>query len=207
MSDVGAHGPLLLVAHSTGGIAGLAFARLHPERVAGVLCFGPALYGNPQAARSHIAGLGLLTRLFAMDNRTAQAVCAWMCCPHPEVAARLAQILRPDLPGPVARAGVHHSWASYAGTLRNLVLAAPAAAWLDQLQMPVHVVAGTNDRVLDREFLEQLAMTRGSFTVTWWAGAGHDAPLTDPSRCLAEIRSFQAHTASPQPIGTTGAQR
>lgn len=207
VSDVGAQGPLLLVAHSTGCVAGLAFARLHPERVAGVVCFGPALYGNPQAARSHIAGLGLLTRLFAMDNRMAQAVCAWMCCLHPEVAARVAQILRPDLPASVARAGVHHSWASYAGTLRHLVLSAPAAAWLDQLEVPVHVVAGTKDRVVDREFLGQLGSTRRSFTVTWWAGAGHDAPLTDPSRCLAEIRSFQAHAPRPRPIGTTGAQR
>jgi hypothetical protein len=175
----------------------MRLALRHPGSVAAIVGFGPPLYRDFPEARRRIARLGLLTRLFAMDNRLARTVCAWVCCLRPQLAARLAQLLRPDLPAAVAGDGVRHSWASYSGTLRHLVLEAPAPSWLERLDVPVQLVAGRKDTVVDLAFLRELEARIGPLTLTEWAGVGHDVPLADPARCLREIRSMQDRVRAP----------
>ncbi len=63
----------------------------------------------------------------------------------PGLAGVLAQLVRLDLPGPIARDGVRYSWDSYSRTLRRLILDAPALRWLSQLQVPVRLVAARDD--------------------------------------------------------------
>ncbi len=203
--ELGVDAPALVVAHSTGCLVALRLAARYPDLVAGIVGFGPPLYPDADAARARLTSLGLLSRLFALDTPISRRLCAWACCAHPEVAARLAQLFRPDLPVAIARDGVRHSWTSYYGTLHNLVLSGDAATWLADITVPVHLVAGADDGVPDPAFLHDLAGTHPSVSVAVWTDADHDEPLVNPDRCIAEIRSFRSrihrgatHARAPQ---------
>ncbi|MBW3557530.1 MAG: alpha/beta hydrolase [Actinobacteria bacterium] len=194
LTELGVNRPALLVAHSTGCLVALRLAARHPRLVAGVVGFGPPLYRDRQIARQRMASLGLLARLFATDTRLSRRLCAWVCCTQPEAAARVAQVVRADLPAPIARDGVRYSWASYHGTLRRVVLASDAPAWLPAITVPVHLVVGADDRVADIAFLHELAREHSCLSVSVWPGTDHDEPLVNPGRCLEEVRSFRNRT-------------
>ncbi len=105
LHQVGVERPAVVMAHSTGCLVALRLAARHPALVAGILGFGPPLYRDRHHAKAHLPGLGLLTRLFALDTPLTHRLCAWLCCQRPGLAARLAQLSRPDLPAPSLEAG------------------------------------------------------------------------------------------------------
>lgn len=43
-------------------------------------------------------------------------------CHYRALAARIAVVLRPDLPAAIARDAVQHNWASYPATMRNVII-------------------------------------------------------------------------------------
>lgn len=180
--------PILVGAHSIGTLVALRLALRWPERVRGVVAFGPPLYRTSEQARAHVASLGLGVRLFAMETVWARWACAWMCR-HRETAARVAAWLRPDLPPEIARDGVAHDWHSYSGTLRDLMIAAEGARDLERLSIPVRLICGEGDRVVDRDLLREIAASRPNLTLETWPG-DHDLPLVAPERCVDAIRAL-----------------
>lgn len=175
-------------AHSTGCLLALHLARRHPELVRAVVAFAPPLYANREDARAHIAKLGLMERLFALETPLAHSVCRWVC-DHRSAAARLAVLLRPDLPGAVARDAVRHTWASYSETVRDVLLGGSGVGVLDELTVPVRFVIGLDDAIPDRRLLERAAATHPNVSLAEWSGADHQLLLTNPTRAVAELRS------------------
>lgn len=51
----------------------------HPDRVAGLVAFGPPLYPDRRAALAHVGGTGPMGRLFVLPGRPAQITCQWVC--------------------------------------------------------------------------------------------------------------------------------
>jgi len=177
--------PMIVAGHSMGALLAIHLAARHPERVRAVVAFAPPLYQDPDEARLRIAGLGLMARLFALDTRWAHAACQWVC-DHRDLAATLAQVLRPDLPGPIARDGVHHTWASYSQSLRQVILAADTRTLVPTLGMPVHFIVGDRDAIAPPDLLGGLNAPRA--TVSIW-DADHDVELTRPQQCVEAIAS------------------
>ena len=175
----------VVVTHSTGAIVALRLAATRQERVGAVIMFGPPLYSDPVDARRHVKQLGLMARLFANDGAFASMVCRWSCA-HRRLAARLAELSRPDLPSQIARDGVEHSWASYSETLERLVIDNAAADWLSDITVPVVIVAGTGDPICNHPFLREIARSHPNVDYQAWPG-GHHLPLTDPTRAMALI--------------------
>jgi pimeloyl-ACP methyl ester carboxylesterase len=187
--------PVYVAAHSAGALIALRLAALRPDWVRGVLAFGPPLYRGPAQARAQLARFGLVARLFAMDALGARLACRWMCR-HRAAAARIARWLRPDLPAALAREGVQHSWASYSGTVRNLIVAAQPLAELGEIRAPIWLVAGERDSVVDLAFLRELASRHPHIRLELWPGA-HDLPLTAPQRCIDALRALARPGAAP----------
>jgi pimeloyl-ACP methyl ester carboxylesterase len=204
LSEVGVNRPAIVVAHSIGCLVALRLAARHPDRVGGVVGFGPPLYPDAGTARERLTRLGLISRLFATDTWVAERLCTWMCCTRPAVAARLTELLRPGLPTAVARDGVRHSWASYHGTLRRVLLAADAASWLPAVSPQVHFVAGGRDRVVDLDHLRELSAAHRQLSVTVWPEAHHDEPLVNPDAFVREIRMFRKRTSVGGRAGSRG---
>lgn len=182
----GSDGPALIGAHSTGCLVAFSLARRHPELVAAIVAFAPPLYASREQARAHITNLGLMERLFALDTPAAYWACRWVC-EHRRAAAELAVLTRPDLPAPIARDSVQHTWASYSETVRAVLLDGSGIELLNAIQAPVHFVVGLNDPIPDRPLLEQAAATHRHFSLSEWADADHQLTLTHPNRALHEL--------------------
>ena len=185
LDDLGVADPVVIGAHSLGILIALRLAARHPDRVAGIIAFGPPLYPGPAAARAHVAATSAMGRLFVLPGPAAEAACRWVC-DHRSLAARLSVLTHPGLPPAIAADGVQHSWASYSETLERVILAAEASAWLDQINCPVHLVAGDRDPVVDHDFVRRLAHEHPNVELIEWSGR-HDLPLTRPVDCAAMI--------------------
>lgn len=141
--------PTVVAGHSMGGCLALRWAAEHPDRVRAVVTFGAPLYLNEAEADQHIAGMGRMEALLAGDGPLPRAACAWMCR-HRTIASWIVVAYRPDLPVPVARSGVKHTWSTYSGSLNGLVRDTGWYAALDTLGregIPVTLAAGSADPV------------------------------------------------------------
>lgn len=89
-------------------------------------------------------------------------------------------------PREIAADGVQHTWPSYSQTLRHVILAAEASAWLDRIVCPVHFVVGDSDPVVDHAYLRRLAGTHANVELSERPGH-HDLPFNQPAECSASI--------------------
>jgi len=186
LDELGVTGPIVIGAHSFGCVVALAFAVQRPDLVAGVVGLCPPLYPDEATARDRIGSLGWLEHQLASGGPWAEITCRWVC-KHRGAAAVVASLLRPGLPAVIRRDGVQHSWASYSQSFQNVLASAGAAGWLVDLQVPVELVAGTEDPVTDLRYLQQLAEELPFVKLTVCDGADHDLPLTDPTQAVAII--------------------
>lgn len=206
LTELGVEDPVVVAGHSLGALLALALAATHPRLVRGVVGFGPPVFRNRADAGQRVRHLGVTATLFALPGPVAHAACRWMCA-HRATAASLAWLWRPGLPAPIVRDGVQHSWASYAGAMQDVILAGDAAGWLGEISVPVKLVAGDGDPLVDAEVLAGLAAAHDNVTFEQWPAADHDLPLTDPERCKAIVHEMVATTASIDPTPAHGPPR
>ncbi|MFN8558269.1 MAG: alpha/beta hydrolase [Dehalococcoidia bacterium] len=101
-------------------------------------------------------------------------------------------VLAPGVPADIARDYVQHTWTTYSGTLRNVLIdhrVGPAAAALAQTGMPVRLLHG------DRDTIAPLTAARALATASGWslevvAGGDHYPPVKRPASCAALLRSL-----------------
>lgn len=146
-------GAVHLVGHSWGCAVAAAVAGRAPERVSRLTLVTPAVFADVDTARRRFADRSLLARLTVDRAPLGDLVCGAMCLARP-LLSRLAPRMEPDIPAPVARDGVQHSFAAYADALNSLWESNPLA---DLLRMPVHpmtvVLAEQDQTVLPDDVL------------------------------------------------------
>ena len=188
LEQLAANAPVYIGAHSIGTLVALRLAARRPDWIRGIVAFGPPLYSTAEQAQTHLAGLGRWVRFFALNTVWARWACAWMCR-NRGTAARLAQWMRPDLPVEIAHDGVAHTWHSYSGSLQQLVLAAHGLRDLERIDVPVRLIVGKQDSVVDVELLRRIAATHANVQLEEWPG-GHDLPLTHAQCCADALRAL-----------------
>lgn len=188
--------PVVIGAHSLGCLVAIEVARRHPELVAGIVAFSPPLYADEAAARRWLKGANPLLWLFVASPWLSEVVCNWVC-EHRDVAGRLGRLLRPELPAPLAEDRVKHTYRSYSQTLAKVIISAGAAGSIGDVTMPIHLVAGAGDDLVDRHFLRQLAERHPHVTFEVWPDAEHELPLTQPEACVGEIERLRAELGFP----------
>ena len=179
----GVSAPVVVGAHSFGTNVAVALAGRHPALVAAVVAFGPPWYPDRDTAQARLGRMGPMARLFALDATWSHRACEWVC-QHRDLAARVAVVARPDLPPPVAADGVRHTWPSYEQTLGSIV-SAEVAEHLRAPPVPITVVAGDGDHLVDSAYLRTLAAA-GAIRLETWQGT-HDIPLTRGVACARLI--------------------
>ena len=192
--------PALVAGHSTGCLVALHLVHERPDLVGGVIAFAPPLYESRQQAEQHIASLGVMARMLSLDTRTAHTVCRWVC-DHRAFAGRASVLFRPDLPAPIARDGVQHTWASYSETLEQVILSADAVRVVEAASVPVRFVIGEDDPVPDREVLERLARQNDQVSLTVWPDCDHNLLLTELDLAVDELRNAIAALPATRPCG------
>jgi hypothetical protein len=88
----------------------------------------------------------------------------------------------PDMPLEIAREGLLHTWQSFNGTLRNVVVIKPIAAPLERIGPKVTFVHGRADHITSLERVRALAAKTGARVVE--TGDDH---LSYPSKSAARI--------------------
>ncbi|QGN32501.1 alpha/beta fold hydrolase [Microlunatus sp. Gsoil 973] len=199
VAELGVGSDLLVVGHSTGALLSLWLASRYPDKVRRVVAIAPPLFRDPEHARRQIRQLGRLEQLFAFQDWAAKIFCRHLCQKRPKLAARLYGVIRPDLPEPILEDATRHSWTSYSETIKRVIVAAEAAQWLASATCDVELVAGTDDRMLDLDFLRELSGQHPHVTLRIIPDGDHHLPLTQPELCLAAIagepNSMQTETA------------
>jgi pimeloyl-ACP methyl ester carboxylesterase len=185
LDDLDVCEPVTIGAHSIGVLVALRLAQRAPGRVRAVVAFGPPLYPDDMSARRRVRELGWMVRFLGSDTPPARIACRWMCA-HRGLAGALATAARPDLPPAIARDTVSHTWASYSQTFAGVLATGHGPGRLDGIQVPLHLIVGCDDAIVDRDYLRQLADSRPNVTLELWKGA-HDLPLRDPERCCERV--------------------
>jgi pimeloyl-ACP methyl ester carboxylesterase len=178
--------PAIVVGHSMGALVALALMESHPELVDSVICIAPPIYETRTDARRHVRAMGTLIRLLSSDP-PAHILCKWMCA-HRELARRLAPLFRPDVPAPIARAAVDHTWHSYGQSMEHLILSTESPDWVKAANRPVELMAALDDGVPDIALLNALREANPLVSLTLLADGGHDLPLTRSQGCIDLIQ-------------------
>ncbi len=181
--------PLVVVGHSMGAPLALRFAARHRDQVRTVVTLCAALYRDSAEAASRIALMGPFEAVLAGDGRLPEVVCAWVCR-HRLTAGWVAVAMRPDLPVPVARSAVMHTWDSYRGALDGLLRAPgwePALDHLAAAGVPVVLVEGGLDQVPVSGRAAALAGAIASVHYVRRRKATHLLPLSDDEWCATLI--------------------
>jgi len=118
-----------------------------------------------------------------------EAVGGWMCRCR-TAASWFSMAFRPDLPVPVARAAVRHTWASYRGSLDELIRHSGWEAVLHELGVagvPVTLAEATGDPVPVPGRAAELAAGFPAVRHEVHRGGSHALPLTDGEWCASLI--------------------
>lgn len=150
--------PSLVVAHSTGCLLAGALAARRPDLVRGLLLLGAPAFPDGATARAEIRRLGLLARLTVDESRWARWMCTAMCRLRP-VALAVAPAVNRDLPRAIASDGARHTWRSYSGTLREVVLGHPMLPDLLSYSGRAVALHGRDDRAAPLCHVRELSAT------------------------------------------------
>ncbi len=155
MTEAKTKSPYWLVGHSMGSLLALSLASKLPDTRA-LFCISPPIYRDSDHAMKFLDKLGFMAKWFCVNPKLAQYACKWMCN-HRELAANFAVWLRRDLPSEIARDGVEHNWLSYSQSLQNIVVESDSESFIKGIQVPIYLIAGDEDNVMDRQYLEELS--------------------------------------------------
>jgi pimeloyl-ACP methyl ester carboxylesterase len=194
-------GPAVVVGHSFGALVALALAELHPDRVAGLVLISPLIFPEPRplehgmVAPRSIPLIGpLLSRVgqrSGLDRASIEWMQAVMFSPAPVPSGwkrsfPFDQVLDPGVL-------VHEGEDS-----ASILPLSPAGTIdLRRIEMPVHVLAGTDDRVVEHERQgKALARLLPEGRLTEVEGAGHMLHHSHPEIVLRAVREAAAPVAA-----------
>lgn len=180
MADLGADGPVLVGAHSMGTAVALKWARRHPERALGVVAWGPPMHTDPDDAKRAIGATGPMAKVFLLNTKWAERVCR-VNCAHRVLAGIVAASVDPTLPVAITRRASLHTWPAYRQSIDRLVIDvgwADDLAALDQADVPVLLVQGSDDRIGDRHMIEMSSSGSASTAHEIVPQADHHLPIT-----------------------------
>jgi cis-3-alkyl-4-acyloxetan-2-one decarboxylase len=178
--------PFVLIGHSMGTLLALEFARRNPQRLAGLVLISPPSIQDRAALGKILKAESAVESLMELDNFWAPLVCHL----HEALGEFSFYAYRPfverALPDAVVLAATQHRWASYNGSLENVVLKLRAIAILPQIKVPMLIVVGDHDAYAD---LAKLRIIAPNAVV---AKGGHNILWEQPELVIGAVEKFVA---------------
>lgn len=186
-------GPAVVVGHSFGALVALALAEQYPDRVSRLVLVAPLVFPEPRLLEHGLIAprslpmvgpmLSRLVRASGLDRAAFEWIQAVMFSPAPVPAEwkrtfPFDQVLDPDVLVSEGEDAASTLPLSLAGTMD-----------LRRIEIPVHVLVGTSDKVVEHE-RQGKALARllpdGRFTEV--EGAGHMLHHSHPEAVLRTVR-------------------
>ena len=178
----GASGRVTFVGHSFGTLLAAHYAARYPDEVVRLVLLGTPVFADERVAREHIRKVSPMSGVFTLNPVLAREACKVHEATLSPALARIVPRFMPGTPPEIAREGLLHTWQSFNGTLRNVVLSKPIAVPLQQLGPKVLFVHGREDHITTLERVRELASATGARVVE--TGDDH---LSYPSRSAGRI--------------------
>ena len=184
----GATRRVTFVAHSFGTLLAAHYAARYPEEVERLFLLGTPVYDGEREARERIREMSSMAGVFTLNPILAREACKLHEATLSPALALAVPLFMPDTPPEVAREGLLHTWQSFDGTLRNVVLAKPIAVPLRSLGPRVTFVHGRDDRITSLATVQALAEAIGARVLV--TGDDHlSYPTRSAGRILAALRT------------------
>jgi len=169
---------------SLGGMIAQELCLRHPERVTRLILGCTRAGGRTGRATSRNATLALLGALALPEARTLERTAPFVLSPqflerHPEVLVEWQRIARER---PMRRRGL---LGQLSAALRH-----DTSLRLERIGVPVLVVSGDADRLIDAENSRYLARAIRGARLELLPGAGHDIPTERPLEIATLLREF-----------------
>lgn len=158
----GATRRVTFVAHSFGTLLAAYYAARYPDEVERLLLLGTPVFADEEEARTHISEMSSMGGIFTLNPLLAREACKLHEATVSPALARIVPLFLPDTPPEIAREGLLHTWQSFNGTLRNIVLTRPIATSLAHIGPKVTFVHGRADHITPLERVRALAARTGA---------------------------------------------
>jgi len=192
---LGATRRVTFVAHSLGSVLEAYYAARHPDDVDALVLLGTPIFDSRQEARQRIAEVSPMGGIFTLNPILAREACKLHEATQSRLLARIVPWFLPDLPPEVAREGLLHTWRSFNGTLRHVLLSKPAVVPLARLGPKVTFVHGRADWVTPLARVQVLATATGARLVV--TGDDHSSyPSRSADRIIEAVLSAPRRAAS-----------
>ncbi len=176
--------PFVLVGHSMGSLLALAFARQHPERVAGLILISPPSIQDRAALGKILKAESAIESLMDLDNFWAPLVCNL----HEVLGGFSYYAYRPfvaeTIPDAVVMAATQHRWASYNGSLEKVVFKLRATTILPEVTVPILIIIGDRDGYVNQLKLRAIAPNTAVFK------GGHNILWEQPDQVISAVEKF-----------------
>jgi pimeloyl-ACP methyl ester carboxylesterase len=160
----GATERVTLVGHSFGALLAAHYAARYPAVVDRLYLLGTPVFDDQQEALRHIRAMSHTGGLFSINPTVARESCKLHEAFGP-LLARVVPRLTKDLPPALVRGAMLHTWQSFDGTLRHVVLSRPIAIPLARLGSKTVFVHGRRDEITSLQRIHALAAKIGARVV------------------------------------------
>jgi pimeloyl-ACP methyl ester carboxylesterase len=178
--------PVILVGYSMGANIATAFAVKYPDFVCKLVLITPPIFKNDEEA---LIGLSNYSSYFRMMKRMP-----WLGVSVSNLnyylrpfSRRIAPSFIKHLPRNIAAETVMHTGRSFQKTTDNVLIKQRTFAELKNLKIPVSVLYGVNDPLVEVPTLHELATVNRNITCTE-ISAGHQIPLDTPQSVIDAIQ-------------------
>lgn len=168
---------LVLAGHSMGGYVALAFARRHPEMLAGLVLVCTRPGPDTEQARE-----GRYKMIGDVEERGAQAVVDAML---PRLVSERTREKRPEVADQVREVMLRQSSEGIIAALRAMATRPDATPTLGQIQVPTAVIGGADDAIIPAAEEDLMAATIAGATQVRIDSAGH-MPMLEQAERLNE---------------------
>lgn len=141
------------------------YAARYPAEVERLVLLGAPVFADEREAREHIRVMSSMGGVFTLNPILAREACKLHEATPRRFLARILPRFLTDVPPEVSREALLHTWQSFNGTLRNIVLTKPIAAPLERIGPKAVFVHGRADHITALEQVRTLAEAVGARVV------------------------------------------
>lgn len=178
-----------IVGHSMGAILALNFAIQNPDKILGLVLISPPMKTSEEELLKSIEASSSKVIVAMTSNQTFGKLVCHLHELFPSISYPLIRLLEPELPPSAAKAAGQHTWKSYQGSLKNVLMGQDFFRLIASVKnSPILIVAAANDKYTDPK------------TIAEWPGqsnvkmvsidGGHNIFLNKADQINQEITKF-----------------